>query len=143
MVLERALERPENNILLIRFTAATLVVFSHSFPLAFGTGVAEPPAPLIPTSFGTIGVSVFFVISGLLISRSYAERRQIWRFLWARVLRIYPALVVAVLFCAAVVGPLFTSLPVSDYLWRSATASFVTRNASHVPDDSDHPARRL
>lgn len=130
--LEVALERPANNILVIRLVAATLVVFSHSFPLALGGGVAEPPAPVIPTSFGTIGVSVFFTISGLLISRSYVQRASLWRFLWARAVRIYPALIVAVLFCAGVIGPVFTTLTVPGYLAHPDTARFILKNATLV-----------
>lgn len=128
--LEDALGSRDNNVALLRVLAAKLVVFSHSFPIAYGTGTIEPPAPLIPTSFGTIGVNVFFTISGLLITRSYVERGRLASFLWARALRIYPALIVAVVVCAFFVGPLFTSLPLTAYLEDPATRGFVSRNAT-------------
>ena len=130
MTLAAALEQPQNNILLLRITAATLVVFSHSHTIARGPGTVEPPAPAIPTSFGTIGVSNFFLLSGLLIARSYARRERFVPFVRARALRIYPALIVAVLFCAAVVGPMFSSLPFWSYATHPATWSYVTRNAT-------------
>jgi len=116
--------------MLLRLVAATAVVFSHSFTLSFGPGTSEPPAPFVPTSFGTIGVAVFFTLSGLLISQSYARRHNLLPFLRARVCRIYPALVVAVLLCALLVGPLFTSLPAGVYYRDPATWSFVLRNGT-------------
>jgi peptidoglycan/LPS O-acetylase OafA/YrhL len=104
------------------------VVVSHSFTIALGPGTAEPPAPWIPTSLGTIGVAVFFTVSGLLIVQSYMRGLAV--FIRARVLRIYPALIVAVLFCALIVGPLFTSYRAPDYWRDSAVWWFIARNAT-------------
>ncbi|HEV2105558.1 MAG TPA: acyltransferase, partial [Candidatus Eisenbacteria bacterium] len=52
----------DNNITLIRFLAATLVLFSHSYPLSGTAG--EPLERFAGFSLGHLGVDVFFVISG-------------------------------------------------------------------------------
>jgi peptidoglycan/LPS O-acetylase OafA/YrhL len=52
---------------------------------------------------------VFFSISGYLITASWLRSPQVRRFLAARVLRIFPALVVVVLITIFVIGPLITT----------------------------------
>jgi len=122
----------DNNFMLLRFVAASLVIFSHSFTIARGPAGGEPPSPWIPTSFGTIAVNIFFTISGLLIARSFCERGRLLEFLRARALRIYPALIVAVLFTALVVGLSFTATRRADYLQDPSTRSFLLRNATMI-----------
>lgn len=45
-------------------------------------------------------VPIFFVISGFLISNSFLNNDDLWRYFKARALRIYPALFMAVIFSA-------------------------------------------
>ncbi|USI27496.1 hypothetical protein ACD631_14130 [Alteromonas macleodii] len=49
----------DNNFNLIRFVAASLVLVSHSFPLATGSGVAEPLKSALGIAFGHIAVDIF------------------------------------------------------------------------------------
>lgn len=99
----------DNNYNLIRFLAAVLVLFTHSFALTYGSGNAEPLRYSLGITWGTIAVDVFFVTSGFLIAGSFFKRGNLIAFGWARILRIYPALFVALLFCVFVVGLAFTS----------------------------------
>ena len=103
-----------NNFDFLRFVAATLVVFSHCYPLS-GSAV-EPFVKFtgIETG-GAIAVGIFFVISGFLIASSYQAQPKARIFFWKRSLRIFPAFWGSVLFCALIVGPLFTVLPLGDY----------------------------
>lgn len=85
----------ENNINLLRLFFALIVVISHCFEIA---GV---PEPIVGKgfgigSYGTLGVYGFFVISGFLITRSYKNCSSLTVFLWHRILRIFPGLIVAV-----------------------------------------------
>ena len=105
----------------IRLLAALAVIFSHAFPL---TGAVEPLERLTggQATIGQLAVAAFFVISGYLIPAS-RDRGTLRRFAIKRARRIMPGLVVAVLLCAFVIGPLCTSLPLADYLadpqsWR-------------------------
>jgi peptidoglycan/LPS O-acetylase OafA/YrhL len=83
---------------------------------------------LIPTSFGTLAVNVFFTISGLLLAKSYIERDHLVDFIRSRLLRIYPALVIAVLFTTFLVGLLFTNVDRLAYLVDAETQSYLLRN---------------
>ena len=49
----------DNNFNLIRFVAASLVLVSHSFPLATGSGVAEPLKSALGIVIGHIEVDIF------------------------------------------------------------------------------------
>lgn len=122
----------DNNFQLLRFVAASLVVFTHSFGLT-GHGEIEPLYQLAHFSLGSLGVDVFFVISGFLICKSWYSRLNIIEFLFARFQRIYPALWVAVAFCALVIGPIFTRFPIGQYLSHLDLYKFVAENATLLP----------
>jgi peptidoglycan/LPS O-acetylase OafA/YrhL len=115
-----------NNFTLMRLVAAILVLYAHCYPLGLGRGQSnhDPISlwliPRVGTGLAGLAVDVFFVISGFLIVSSYANRAHLASFIEARVLRIYPALGVAVLFTAVVVGGSATSLPAAEYLQASA-----------------------
>lgn len=118
----------DNNFNLIRFIAASLVLFSHSFALTLGSGEAEPLRTTIGMTWGLIAVDIFFITSGFLITSSYFSRNNLLAFVWARVLRIYPALIVAIIFCVFVVGVWFTTNSMQEYLLNIQTYKYVARN---------------
>ncbi len=57
----------------------------------------------------------FVVMSGYLVLKSLQRSTSVKQYLWRRFLRIYPPLVVALLLCALVMGPVFTTLPLASY----------------------------
>jgi peptidoglycan/LPS O-acetylase OafA/YrhL len=120
----------DNNFNLIRFIAAFLVLYSHSYPLSLGAGATESLANVLGMTAGTFAVDVFFITSGFLVTASLLNRNNLRAFIWARVLRIYPALIVAVAFCVLVVGVYFTSEPVLAFLSDPVTLKFVKRNTT-------------
>lgn len=108
-----------NNYLLIRFVAAALVIFSHSYHLS-GNFNSEPLFRQLQfIDFSAIAVAVFFAASGFLISQSFDSRRNIFAFLEARILRIFPGLILAVLFTIFIVGAWATTLPLAGILQKS------------------------
>jgi len=122
----------DNNFNLIRFIAASAVLFSHSFALSSGDRRSEPLSQSLGITFGTIAVDVFFLTSGFLITASLLARRHVPSFAFARILRIYPALVTAVLLTVAAVGLGFTSLAPSEFFSNSQTWAYLARNATLV-----------
>ncbi len=103
--LEDLLSRRGNGIGLIRLALAVAVVASHAKPLGFGASDLGHHLFGRQTNVGTMAVYGFFVLSGLLITRS-ARRASLGRYLWHRGLRIFPALWVCLLVTALLVAPL-------------------------------------
>ena len=110
-------EGRKNNFDLIRFLAAGLVILSHAYPLS-GNG-ADPLEYVSKNqfSFGSLGVAVFFMVSGFLIAQSWERKPRLIPFLKKRALRLLPGLIVVVAITALLIGPLFTVLPLSEY-WQ-------------------------
>jgi peptidoglycan/LPS O-acetylase OafA/YrhL len=116
-----------NNFDALRLAAAVSVLFSHAFLVAEGSEAREPFAWLTGNQciLGLVGVFVFFIISGYLVTESYCRTPAPGRFALKRGLRIYPALAVNAVVCAIVLGPIVTSLPVSAYLADRGVVRFV------------------
>ena len=112
-----------NNFNLIRMAAALAVLVGHSFPLADGAGSPEPLQSMLGMSLGAMAVDVFFVASGFLITSSLLSR-DIFSFIWSRVLRVFPALFSMLVLTVFLMGVVFTSLSVIDYLFSPVTRTY-------------------
>ncbi|MBA4373739.1 MAG: acyltransferase [Thermodesulfovibrio sp.] len=128
----------DNNFNLIRFVAASTVLFSHSFPLAIGPLAVEPQLQALGTSFGGIAVDIFFIVSGFLVTASLLNRRSMPAFIWARAVRIYPALVSSVLLTVLLIGLFITTVSPYSYFFSMETLSFIGKNSSIMFGSFDH-----
>ncbi|MCV6596750.1 MAG: acyltransferase family protein, partial [Mangrovicoccus sp.] len=111
---ERAQGR-DNNLNLLRMIAAIAVIVSHAWAFAYGMGTFEPVKAWTGHTLGGLAVAVFFAISGFLITGSFYYSASHWRFVASRGLRIFPALLVNLIFVAFILAPLVTTLPWRDY----------------------------
>jgi peptidoglycan/LPS O-acetylase OafA/YrhL len=102
---------PTNNFDFLRFAFASLVVLSHSYPLASGSEAREPLmlATRGQLTLGTLAVDCFFIISGFLILHSWLAQPDPLRYLTKRVMRIYPAFLIVATLDAFVVAPVFST----------------------------------
>ena len=119
-----ALDERRNSLNALRLFLALLVIVSHA-PLAGGFG--DPPV-IGGLELGGWAVGGFFVISGWLITGS-RMRLDMAQFLWRRVLRIYPAFLVALAAVAVVFAPLAVLIGTGVYRPRAA-AEYVYTNAT-------------
>ncbi|HTR15791.1 MAG TPA: acyltransferase [Acetobacteraceae bacterium] len=119
-----------NNFNLLRMVAASAVLISHAYPIAEGVGSTEPLERALGMSLGTLAVMTFFVISGFFISYSFAERHSLLGFVVARLLRLYPGLLLALVITTLLLGPLYTHLSVQEYFLDARSMSYVPRNLS-------------
>ena len=110
----------------LRVVAAFAVLFSHSFALM---GLFDPFLVLgFPVA--NIGVYVFFVISGFLVSQSWDRDPSLARFAARRGVRLMPGLIGAVCFTVFVIGPLMTTLPAAQYFGARDTWTYLLSNVS-------------
>lgn len=123
------LDSRQDNFLLLRFVAASMVIYGHGASVTGGKGLPELFTWLgWGTYSGTLAVYMFFVVSGFMITGSYLRRQHLVDFLWARVLRIFPAYLFCLLICAFVLGAIYTSMPLDEYFHNREVAHYVTRN---------------
>lgn len=99
--------------------AASFVVYSHSFALA---GLTEPHIGNI--SLGGFGVWIFFILSGYLISASWRQYPRFNVFFAKRALRIFPGLIVALLFSVVICGIFYSSLSIFRFFTHPDTVSY-------------------
>ncbi len=111
-----------------------MVIHHHVYPLS---GRAAPM--FFATDYGALGVGIFFVISGYLVSGSLARSASLGDYLKKRLLRILPGLIVALLVTALILGATVTSLPLSDYLRSPQVWLYVAKNALLYPVDYTLP----
>lgn len=134
----------DNNFNLLRVLAASGVIFSHAYPLSLGPGTVEPLEEILPgVSLGHFCVLIFFATSGFFITASFERRRGMAEFLAARVLRIFPGLLVMACVLYPVVGLLSG---VAEGFWQAlplkiaATLSLFADNKVQLPGVfADHP----
>jgi peptidoglycan/LPS O-acetylase OafA/YrhL len=121
----------DNNVLAIRFLAAAAVILFHCYALT-GRWTDEPLwAAFPPLNLGALGVEVFFVLSGFLVTQSWLAHPAFVPFAMSRILRIYPALVAATVFTILVAGA-SSPLAWADYLGSPTTWRYFWRTATGI-----------
>ena len=116
-----------NNFNILRFFAAFTVIYGHMSSI-----MGYAAFPLLSQRVSTIGVKIFFTVSGFLITKSFLSDPHFGRYMVRRCFRIFPALIVLVLLSAFVVGPVFTTLSVSEYFTHPQTWQYL-KNALLSP----------
>lgn len=116
MMLDQLLRRGNNNADLLRLIAASAVIWGHAYALVPEPGVNEPLRNLLGFDYsGSLAVKFFFFLSGILVTNSWLTKPSGIRFASARIFRIFPLLVVSSLATIVIMGPILSSMSVSDY----------------------------
>jgi peptidoglycan/LPS O-acetylase OafA/YrhL len=106
-----------NNFDLLRLIAASFVLLSHSFNV-----YGKHDLSLISSiegyeniSFGVFGVSIFFAISGFLVTKSRTLTPKGEQFMIKRLLRLYPAIYLNMVIVYFFIVPITIATPVFEY----------------------------
>lgn len=110
-----------NNFDFVRLAAAAMVLCSHQYALLF----RPEPRPFGLFTLGTLGVLIFFSVSGYLVAQSWDRDPHAWRFAARRFLRIWPGLAVVVMLTVFCVGPVFSRLPLGEYFRSEMTWKYL------------------
>ena len=112
----------------LRLVAAVGVLFSHSYAL-LGQDAKEPLVALTggATTIRELGVYAFFAISGYLVAQSWTRDPSASRFMIRRGLRILPALAFVIIVSVAIIGPLTTTLTLTDYFSSREAWTYLTK----------------
>jgi peptidoglycan/LPS O-acetylase OafA/YrhL len=129
MQLSKILNRDANNLDIFRVVAACMVVYGHAYAISPQAGHRDVVGALLGFDYsGSLGVKIFFFLSGLVVTNTLLDKRNPIQFAIARCFRIWPALIFTVLICAFVLGPMLTNLPLADYFSNPATYQYVYKN---------------
>jgi peptidoglycan/LPS O-acetylase OafA/YrhL len=121
--------RVENNFDFLRLVFASFVVITHSYPVS-GQQECDWVCKISnnQASFSHLGVNGFFVLSGYLIWQSMERSKGLLDFFWKRVLRLYPALLVAL--TLSVLAMSFFYEGAGSYWSNRSTLSYLPKNLS-------------
>lgn len=138
------LKREENNFDFLRLIFSSAVIFSHSFTLVgkeeFFTMITNNQLGL-----GGISVNVFFTLSGYLIFISLKYSKTIKNYLWKRLLRLYPALIILVLVTMIILpilytgGNIFSEASYRSYPNRVLSLYKIQYEVNHVFETNPYP----
>ncbi len=129
----------DNNFHLIRHLAALAVVLTHSYSIVTGQYASEPLVAQLGRSIGHYAVDIFFILSGFVVTQSLLRDKDLVRFAVSRVLRVFPALFVAVLATVFVLGPLVSTHAPVDYFGNPATWRYLFGATSTLAVDGSLP----
>lgn len=129
MDLTALLKRDANNLDLFRIIAACMVIYGHAYALTPEIGHQDWLKTHVGFDYtASLAVKIFFFISGLVVTNSLLARKSAIPFVVARAFRIWPAMIVVILSCALIIGPIYTPVTLRDYIYSNETWSYVFRN---------------
>jgi len=117
----------KNNFDFLRLCFALFVLITHSYVLAGSDNDFLSRFTGGQVNFSAIGLKGFFIISGFLIFESLLRSRNWIDYMIKRVLRIYPALIVVLIFCFFL-GLALSPEPAGQYLRDKDALSYVYGN---------------
>jgi peptidoglycan/LPS O-acetylase OafA/YrhL len=115
-------DRAENNFDGLRIVAACMVIVTHSYVL-----LGYPQHDWLhyltnsTSSISRLGVWIFFIISGYLVTASAFSSKTVFHYLAKRALRIFPALVAVVILTILVIGPIASNISFAEYITNTDT----------------------
>lgn len=134
------MQKKHDNFLIIRILAAIAVIYGHSFALTVAVGQRDFVLMYLKkTHIAHEAVSIFFVISGFLVTGSYLNRKKFTTFMKSRILRVYPALIICLLLTVVILGPIVSTYSVNDYFSQGHTYSYFLKNLSLIKPDFSLP----
>ncbi|MBK8288145.1 MAG: acyltransferase [Cellvibrionales bacterium] len=118
----------DNNFNLLRFIAASMVLWGHSWPLTSSGN--DPLAVAFEIPAPHMAVDIFFGISGFLVTSSLLSRKNVVVFSLARLLRLVPGLFISTLLTVFCIGLYFTTLPIDEYLRHPDIYQYIWVNST-------------
>jgi len=116
----------KNNFNSIRLCMALGVIYNHSFVLFQENGGRDVTTYLFGFfDAGSLSVSVFFLVSGMLLTQSFFKTQSRLKFILKRLLRIFPGLLICLLFTVFIIGTLNTTLSLKQYLFDRGTYRYL------------------
>ena len=125
--------RHHNNVGLLRLVFASLVIIGHAPEQIDGDNHRELLTVVFHTiTLGELSVDAFFLLSGYLITMSMVQSKSLRTYLERRVLRIYPAYLMAFVLCIFALGPFVGERP-WEHLPQTIGRALLLREPADYP----------
>ncbi len=108
--MSKSIDHTSNSYGVLHLLGAIMVLYGHQYAL-----MQFPVPVLLGNQIQALGVKIIFVISGYLIAGSFLKDCNLGRFMVKRILRIFPALAVCILFTIFIIGPMMSASSILDY----------------------------
>ncbi len=127
MSLEEVSKDRNNNLNLLRFIAAILVIICHAYPLSQGKLAVDPLGQVTQGQIhlGGVAVCAFFFFSGFFLNRSANKGEGARLFFKCRCIRIFPSLIATVFLCVFGLGAFITNLRWNEYFGKLQTYEYL------------------
>lgn len=124
--LSETVGQKSENLHIMRFIAAILVIISHSFNLSVGHTENEWAIVITNSqlTLGAISVSIFFLCGGYLIAMSMEKAKTASKYFEARLIRLIPPLFFVTL-AVTLLGGLITTLSPIEYYTSADTWKYL------------------
>ena len=134
MFLEEVSRDRNNNLNFLRLIAAVLVIICHAYPLSLGEDAIDILGRMTDGQIhlGGVAVCIFFFFSGFFLNRSVNKGYGACQFFKARCIRIFPALIVVVFFCAFILGSCISYYSPAEYFSNSQTYEYLLNSACEL-----------
>ena len=134
----------QNNFNILRLIFASTVIISHSYPLTNNIEIFSKITNN-QIDLGSISVEIFFIISGYLIFTSLHCSKSIISYLWKRILRLFPALVIMLLITILILpfitnsNNIFLQKDYYSYLYNNLTLYRVQYSVKGIFENNPYP----
>ena len=115
----------ENNLGLLRFLAALMVILTHSYRLVEDKPDFLTTATNGQTTLGQLAVLMFFFYGGFLIMHSMMNKKTAKAFFRARCQRIFPPLWIVILVSVFILGPILSRFSAGTYFADGTTWKYL------------------
>lgn len=116
----------------MRFILAISVIVLHSVMTSYGKAADAELWQTEWRPFLRLILPMFFALSGFLVAGSLVRCVSLVQFLGLRFIRIYPALMVEVILSAFILGPLVTTVPLSEYFTDKEFFLYLINVTGHI-----------
>jgi peptidoglycan/LPS O-acetylase OafA/YrhL len=128
MLLHDILNRENNNLDIFRVVAAVMVIYGHAYAIQPREGPGDFVAGLLGFDYsGSLAVKIFFFMSGLVVTNSLLNKRNLLLFVLSRFFRIWPALAFTLITSALLLGPLLSQQSAAEYFSNKQVFAYISK----------------
>jgi peptidoglycan/LPS O-acetylase OafA/YrhL len=123
-----------NHLNLIKFLLSLFVLHTHCYLFLQGSMINDPLKKIFYIKWGDLGTTtLFYLISGFVLAQSIIRNKNILQFVWNRLVKIYPAVILANL-VFIFIGYYVSDIGFKTYYFGPELRHFLFKNSILIND---------